>query len=263
MLLAQIPAPDPTGLQAVLDQLTNLRADLGKTWILWAIFTSLLLLISFWGSSIVIAKKFPGFAAAVKLWVLYIVMFAIVGTLVVTTALKGGIFAWVGLVLGFLVILSVLVSLPMKVYSLTPIKAVGFLFIALVLNGAGQIGANNLIHWADFQAEASMLKDVAFLPAADKKEFLRLLRGQQTPAQLEEQKDKSLVLDRTQPIPLRHAAIKRIYMDLKARHDALVPGAETTIAEYVAEDAKYRDMLRNLQADAATARKPARAATPN
>jgi hypothetical protein len=63
--------------------------------------------------------------------------------------------------------------------------------------------------------------------------------------------DDALAADRSAPIAQRHAAIQRIYAALEARRVALNLNDANALQDYSREEARYKELLQQLQADAA------------
>lgn len=226
----------------------------------WVGLGQVIMLLAYWIASNIVARGKGSPLNAVKLWAFYLVASVAVvviaavciaiGALQQSTAL---IFASV--TVSMILMFAVVFGMPMKVYEIGLGRAVGFVLLVLLLSTAAQIGAARFMPAPlNLGAHATFVKRFAALPAVERKKVVERMQGERKKkgrAEAAKATDEAIAGDRTRPIPERHEAVQRIYRSLEARRLALKAGDQAAIEAYTRDDARYQQLLRQLQADAA------------
>jgi hypothetical protein len=218
----------------------------------------LLAIVSHWIASKPVAGESGTLGNAFKVWLLIWVLLIATGLvsgigyvfllhtrgLTVLLFLLGGLLLFI--VVGFLI--------PMRVYEIGVFGALGFFvlsaIVALVLNFAlslAFIGQQTQVR--------EFAKKFSALSQPEQQQFFAALfheyglkTGDVLPGELE-------AADRSKTPQERLAALKTMYAELQKRREAIDPKDKAAVAGYEAERARYDELLKNLQSDAAATRR--------
>jgi len=266
LLLAQVGAVAPAGsvdIERLIDEWIQVQSRQAQgNWLLWFVVMQLLAIISYWIASNVVTRDRTAFTNATRLWVLMLVGGLSIGFLgglasAIGIALNAPIIVALALCASAVFVLIILVTLPMRVYGISFIRAVAFVGITFILLVAGQLAFAPLLPLPalDPQHEA-VLHKLANLSDAQREQFFRGLwqrttRGQLNPTASAE----AIAADRSKSIEQRHAALKGMFDDLEKRRAALTWGDAGALVDYNRRNARYQELLAELQKDALEAGK--------
>ncbi|HEX8310860.1 MAG TPA: hypothetical protein VF614_06055 [Chthoniobacteraceae bacterium] len=197
-----------------------------------------------WIASKVIATEESTFLQALKTWGYYLGAFLAVcliggaGFFFLSNHPAGLVITVVSVVI---LLIAVLFQVPMKVYELSFAKALGFVAITLILNGAAQTFISK-----SFAGRGSPI-GAALDPAAQREQISALFRqissGRGRPGF-----DESIVGDPSRSLPERHAALQQIHRELQARHARLKRDDQKGIEAYQRDQARYDELVAEITA---------------
>jgi hypothetical protein len=261
LLLAQMGAVAPAGsvdIERLIDEWIQVQSRQAQgNWLLWFVVIQLLAIVSYWIASNVVTRERTTFANAAKLWGLLLVGGLSIGFLgglvsAIGIALNAPIIVALALCASAVFILIILVTLPMRVYGISLIRAVGFVGITLVLLVAAQLAFTPLLPLPalDPQHEAVLYK-LANLSDPQREQFFRGIWARATRGQLNPTASaEAIVADRSKSIEERHVALKGMFDDLEKRRAALTWGDAGALADYNRRNARYQELLKQLQEEA-------------
>jgi hypothetical protein len=215
-------------------------------------------IIAYWIASKAVAGENGTFGNALKLWLLYLIVPAgialVAGFCVAMLSPHGAqvsplLFIGVGVL-----ILALILLLPMKVYKVGFWAAFGFLILAVIVSFILNFGASLAL-----LGSQSRIKEIATkfstLPQAEQQKFFTALfqqyglkTGDVLPGEME-------AADRSKTPQERLAALKTMYAELEKRRVGIDPNDKAAVKAYDAQRARYDELLKKLQADAAASRR--------
>ncbi len=149
-----------------------------------------------------------------------------------------------------LLLFAVLLAAPKSIYKISWTRSLLFLLASALFFTAGDLAARSFLgNSVDGVLKSAQAKDLLRKLAASApgglKAALVALDGSQA------ESDDALAADRSAPLPQRLAAIQRIYAALEARRVALNVEDKNALQAYSRDEARYKELLQQLQADAA------------
>jgi hypothetical protein len=266
ILVAQMGAAatgDGVDIERLIDEWVRMQSGpMHGNWLLWFVIMQAVAIVTYWIASNVVARERAWFGNAVKLWVLMIIGGLSIGFL-------GALFATIGIALNapivmalallgsVLLIAIILFTLPMRVYGISFLRALGFVAVTFVLFTGAQLALASLlpVHAMDPQQEA-LFRKLANLSEREREQFFRGIWQRATRGQLSAAtSSEAIAADRSKPIEERHAALKAMFDDLEKRRAALTWGDAGALADYNRRDARYRELLAQVQKEALDAKK--------
>ncbi len=230
--------------------------------LLWFAVLQAISIVAYWISSNLITREHGSILNALKLWAFYLLSTLGVAILFAFTAGYGvkqssNALLFAAIVVGIMLAIVVVLGCPMKVYKMGVGGAIGFVLISWILTAAGQVAATRVLPQPiDFRAWGELSQKLAQLPAVERNKLVERFT-QRTPtaaaAPAAADSDDAIAANKTKPIEVRHEAIQRIYHALEARRVALKPGDTAALAAYTRDEARYQQLLSQLQTDAAAA----------
>ena len=255
-------APD---FHLVIDRLGQFtqRDDVRWLWyfmIAMFIGTQLLTAVWYWiASKVVVRGEHATIGNAFKVWLAYLVLpvaivavLIFVGPLVIETLSgisAGSAWALAGGVL--LLFVSLLFLVPMKMYEIGFLNALGFILlsgaISIVGNGAVQFGAGKVF---GVEARMAALTDAFGKTEAERRAFGERLFGKDAPDEIDRLLDDAIQpIGKPKPLAEREADAKAIQQKLEARRRVLPPGDAKAQAEFQPRLDRYLRLLAALKAD--------------
>jgi hypothetical protein len=260
-LLAQMGAVAPGAapeIERLIDEWVQVQSRQAQgNWLLWFVMIQLLAIVSYWIAGHVVSRTRPGFSNAVRLWALVLIGGLSVGFLgglasTIGIALNAPLLVGVAFCATALLLLVLFVTLPMRVYGISLLRAIGFVGITFVLLIAGQLALTPLLPMPAMDPHhEAVLRKMAALSDAQREQFFRGIwhratRGQLDPTASEE----GIAADRSKSIEERRAALKAMFDDLEKRRTALTWGDAGALADYNRRNARYQQLLAQLQKEA-------------
>ena len=266
-----MPLPLPQGTAQVLTHLADAASALNafletarqgefQPW-LWLVTSAVIQFLAVYLTSKILTHETSRLANAVKvlarLWV---------GALCV--ALLAGAGIWIGaakestglttasVLLLPLLLFAVLLAAPKSVHKISWTRSLFFFLASALLFAAGDLAARSYLgNSVDGVLKSAQAKDLLRKLAASAPGPLKEALGDLAPSQAPEapnaSSDDALAADRFAPLAQRHAAIQRIYAALEARRVALNLNDANALQAYSRDEARYKELLQQLQADAA------------
>ncbi|HEX5175979.1 MAG TPA: hypothetical protein VFV83_03065, partial [Chthoniobacteraceae bacterium] len=202
----------------------------------------------------------PSLSNAVRLWALFLIGGLSIGFLgglasALGIALNAPLLVGVAFGATALLLLILGVNLPMRVYGISLLRAIGFVGITFILLIAGQLAFTPLLPMPamDPQHEA-VLRKMAALSDAQREQFFRGIWRRATRGQLDPTASaEAIAADHSKSIADRHAALKAMFDDLEKRRAALTWGDAAALADYNRRNARYQQLLAQLQTEAVAA----------
>lgn len=215
------------------------------------------ILANYLSSKMVVADYRDTFPNALRVWVLQwlTTIMVVVGGFVMAAALNAAgspqLFPIVGIGLGVLW-LVLIVRIPMAVYRILALRAVGFMAVALLMSLIGTLGAQFALGPSPVLAVNHFMK-VAQLPPPERASYLALLQTEQEFAARAAQplNGELEARDPSKTLEVRAMALKQMYADLEARRRAIRPGDGKAITIYQHQKARYESLLSQLKTEAA------------
>src|SRR5688500_5402471 len=141
ILLAQMGATgagDAIDIERLIDEWVRMQS--GPTqgnWLLWFFLMQAVAIVAYWVASNVVSRDRPRFGHAVKLWALLLIGTLSIGFLgglagTIGIALNAPVVVVLALCATFLLIVMIAFTLPMRVYGLSFLRALGFVAVTLV-----------------------------------------------------------------------------------------------------------------------------------
>lgn len=223
--------------------------DFGSSGIMMTGVAFVIAVFACWLASQLVKKENTGLGRAIKTAILYGCCAFAIGLLagggIWFAALQGSeTMLKVSALIGGVLALYAAVSIPMGVYKINAVKALGFVIVALIVQAAAHVAAMRMMKDPlRVQALSPLVRRLAALPVAERAESLRKLRASATPV---------VVAPTPKPeksIGERHTALKKTYADLQARRLNLREGDQTGIDAYTRDTAAYTELLTQLQKD--------------
>jgi hypothetical protein len=215
-------------------------------------------ILGIWICSNVVARETGSILNALKLWLVYTVGLVLTSLLIgigiaVTGMAQSAGGSSVVVLIFFLLTVLIGVGGPIVVYSIGFLRAVGFVVMVLVVSLAGQLLINSLqLQPKGFIELAEFMSRVERRTPEERKAFVEALQkstpGSASPG------PAAVAADRSKTIEERHAALQFLYSDLEKRRKELQLGDSAALDAYNRDNARYQELLKQLQTEAAAPR---------
>jgi hypothetical protein len=246
---------NPQTLEQFADLATkNLTQDIG-TILLWMVIGQIVVIVSYWISSMMVARENSGFINAIKVWALYIVSFIGVGIatavlMFILIASKNDSivgFAILGIALLFLIIIF---AVPMKVYDIGFFRAFAFLILVWIIGIIGNVA----LAFVPGNPQSALVEQFKNLKPEDRGKLVEVLTKRFAVGAAQAATDtlpgEVIAGDRTKTLEERQAALKVMYGELDRRRTALKPDDKAGVARYTSDLARYNNLRTQLSTDA-------------
>ena len=266
-----MPLPLPQGTAQVLTHLADAASALNafletarhgefQPW-LWLATSAVIQFFAVYLTSKILTHETSRLANAVKVlarfWVgaLCVALLAGAGIWIGAAKESQGLMTASALLLPLL-LFAVLLAAPKSVHKISWTRSLFFFLASALLFAAGDLAARsslgNSVNGVLQSAQAKdLLRKLAASAPGPLKEALGDLENPKSTQTPQASPDDALVADRFAPLAQRHAAIQRIYAALEARRVALNVNDAHALQAYSREEARYKELLQQLQADAA------------
>jgi hypothetical protein len=245
-------AQAPQKSQLSMDQLLAVRDRFDWTDLAVLAAGAVFAVIAYWiAAKIMASDEEATFKNALKIWALSLVVGIVVGITcgiaVPIAVLSGNPLGVVMVLIGALFLgLVLMFALPVKVLEMSPLRALGFWPIALILMVAAQTGLD---------------RGLGREPLRDWSAAFGFLHSNVTggnrlglEAKLERLSEPA---ERQKPISERQANLRAVFEQLQARQRTLPPGDAAAVAAYERQRMRYEELLRVLRVDYARSQAPA------
>ena len=163
-------------------------------------------------------------------------------------SLRGTGFATAWAVFGVILLLLLLLWLhiPMRVYEIGFLSALGLVLLTIALAVAGIFAADQIFH-ADSHREA--LRNSLGRTEPERRAFATRMSGKDAPDEIDRLLDDVMIpIGKPKPLPAREATAKLIQQKLEARRSALTSGDARALAEFQPRLDRYMQLLDDLKA---------------
>lgn len=258
--LAQATESAPQSGEIGKQILKNLAAGESLPMILLSVLISVAVqLLAYWiAAKVVVGDPKGSFGNALKVWLLYLVVgFGIgmlVGVLVPILAMANNTTGVLGVLGGSLLLFIALIFLlPMKIFEIGFLRALGFFVLAVVLILAAQAG----ILRAQGKPALGYLPQLIEMARSPEKrdQLFKQMVAARGGGGLDGELDRlATEAERAKPFPERQDNLRKVYDALEARQKTLPPGDTKALADYERLRARYEELVRVLKADFAASK---------
>jgi hypothetical protein len=209
-----------------------------------------LAILAVWLASQLFAKDRAGILRAIQtnlMWLVSIVAVAVLTGLAFLIAGQQGSPTMVlaSLIIGGILMLYAWISVPMRIYKFSFLQAIGLIVVTWILQTAGQLVAERVLgDPLNMRARATLGARLARLPSAEATGVIATLR-----------RPAGFGRDAGPSIAERQADLRKMYAELQARRELLREDDKASVDAYTRDNARYIDLLTELQRDAAAERR--------
>ena len=209
-------------------------------------------------SKLVVGGERASFGNAFKLWVIfvalgvaYLALFIFAGPVLAAQAGAGALVAVFGGATLLMLLLAFLI--PMKIYEIGFLRALGFIVVTVVISMVG----NGVVNFAlgnafGVPARIAALTNSLGKTDAERKAFADRLFGKDAPDEIDRLLDDAAQpIGNPKPLAERETAIQTIQQKLETRRRALPPGDQKALAAFQPRFDRYIRLLNQVKADRA------------